>query len=323
MSIKVMAQVWDDSPQKGSDLLVLLALADFANDQGVSWPKVSTLAAKARMSERNVQRVVTRLKDAGELRVIDGGYLDGKNQANTYQVLTGRQAVTTPPTEASPPPVSQVSPQGTVKDEPSVEPSTASAAETTAAGGEGQTSLLPDQPSAAPVNDAKAEEHAKVVALHEHYVAVFGDRIRVKEITPHREKSYRKGLTATAWDVDLCKRAVTGLKSYRTANPQGSKDVSPSVIFETGPHSSRSLTDQIEWWADQAESATQVAHPEVPSVLRDRIRERRLTVVQMAQQPGNSSLRERGEQAIRWLREHAGEEPVIDGEKVEWRPVDA
>ncbi len=34
MSIKIMSAVWRYSKAKGSALLVLLAIADFANDQG-------------------------------------------------------------------------------------------------------------------------------------------------------------------------------------------------------------------------------------------------------------------------------------------------
>lgn len=38
MSIRVMSSVWANSKQSGNDLLVLLALADFADDRGVAFP---------------------------------------------------------------------------------------------------------------------------------------------------------------------------------------------------------------------------------------------------------------------------------------------
>jgi hypothetical protein len=38
MSIKVMSQVWEHSTRKGTRLLLLLALADFANDEGICYP---------------------------------------------------------------------------------------------------------------------------------------------------------------------------------------------------------------------------------------------------------------------------------------------
>ena len=34
MSVKIMTRVWAHSQQKGGELLVMLALADFANDAG-------------------------------------------------------------------------------------------------------------------------------------------------------------------------------------------------------------------------------------------------------------------------------------------------
>ena len=34
MSIKVQSHVWEHSPAKGGELLILLAIADFADDNG-------------------------------------------------------------------------------------------------------------------------------------------------------------------------------------------------------------------------------------------------------------------------------------------------
>ena len=47
-----MARVWEWSAASGGGLLALLAIADFANDNGVAWPSLSVLAAKARLSVR-------------------------------------------------------------------------------------------------------------------------------------------------------------------------------------------------------------------------------------------------------------------------------
>jgi hypothetical protein len=69
MSIRVMASVWDSKIDNQTDLLVLLALADFANDQGISWPSLEGLAQKSRSSVRNVQRILKRLELAGVLKV--------------------------------------------------------------------------------------------------------------------------------------------------------------------------------------------------------------------------------------------------------------
>ena len=84
MSIQVMSAVWRDAPVAGGELLVLLAMADHANENGICWPSIATLAKKARLSERQVQRVIKDLVEAG-LVVLDRG--TGPNGVNTYKVL--------------------------------------------------------------------------------------------------------------------------------------------------------------------------------------------------------------------------------------------
>ena len=61
MSLRVMNWVWEHSTAKGSELLLLLDIADAADDQGRNaFPSISTLAAKTRMSRRTVQRPAPR-----------------------------------------------------------------------------------------------------------------------------------------------------------------------------------------------------------------------------------------------------------------------
>jgi hypothetical protein len=93
MSIEVMSRVWQRSRQAGGALLVLLAIADFADDRGVAYPSVPTLARKARLSERQVQRVISELVDAEELAVEPG---QGRHGSHLYSVIvgTGRHDVT-------------------------------------------------------------------------------------------------------------------------------------------------------------------------------------------------------------------------------------
>ncbi len=71
----------------GSERLVLLALADNANDQGVCWPSIATIARKAGIEERWTQRVIKKLVEAGYIRVTERPGPDGKNATNVYQFL--------------------------------------------------------------------------------------------------------------------------------------------------------------------------------------------------------------------------------------------
>lgn len=89
MSIRVVSAVWERSRAKGSGLLLLLAIADFAHDDGTgAYPSSETLAAKIRMSPRQVRNLVATLEGLGELAVTrePGG-------VNRYTVLVGRQSL--------------------------------------------------------------------------------------------------------------------------------------------------------------------------------------------------------------------------------------
>ena len=84
MSIRVMSQIWSASAQQGTLLLMLLALADFANDDGVAWPSVPALARKCRVSERQARRLLRDLEAAGEI-VSEAG--SGRKHTSSYQLI--------------------------------------------------------------------------------------------------------------------------------------------------------------------------------------------------------------------------------------------
>jgi Helix-turn-helix domain len=84
MSIKVMTEVWESSSTKGGARLVLLALADYANDEGYCHPGVERLALKSALSERNVQFILRDLEARGELVTLQRM---GRGHVNAYWVL--------------------------------------------------------------------------------------------------------------------------------------------------------------------------------------------------------------------------------------------
>ena len=69
MSVRTMARVWEMSQQSGSHLLMLLAIADFSDDDGNAYPAVQTLAQKCRMKPRNANVILASLRASGELEV--------------------------------------------------------------------------------------------------------------------------------------------------------------------------------------------------------------------------------------------------------------
>jgi hypothetical protein len=72
MSMRMMTQVWERSQHKGSELLLMLAIADNANDQGLAYPSAKTLAKKTRLSNRQVQRLIRVVTRSRELEVSVG-----------------------------------------------------------------------------------------------------------------------------------------------------------------------------------------------------------------------------------------------------------
>lgn len=83
MSLHQLTLVWKFSKQEGNRLLLMLAIADYASDDGEAFPSIQTLADKSRMSVRNARYVVKQLVDSGELEVQPGA---GRNGSNLYRL---------------------------------------------------------------------------------------------------------------------------------------------------------------------------------------------------------------------------------------------
>jgi hypothetical protein len=76
--------VWKHSKFRGKKLLVLLALAEWANDQGVCWPSLPMIAEKARITERGAARIVQCFVAMGVLEILQGGV--GSGNVRRYQI---------------------------------------------------------------------------------------------------------------------------------------------------------------------------------------------------------------------------------------------
>ncbi len=101
MSVRVMTAVWAlDLPD--SEKIVLLALADCANDEGHCWPGMTSLAKKCSKSDRTVQKSIQALVDAGHLarREVPGkgcNYTVHPRSHVTPEVTSPRSERTLPP----------------------------------------------------------------------------------------------------------------------------------------------------------------------------------------------------------------------------------
>lgn len=136
MSVIATAWVWSlDLPT--STKLVALALADYANEDGVCWPSVSRLAGRCSMHPRTIQR---HLSDLEERRVLVRQPRFNELGVQTSSLLVMPLPNLSPPLQDLSPPqgdthvtpegdtsatpgVTPVSPLSEPSDEPSVEPS--------------------------------------------------------------------------------------------------------------------------------------------------------------------------------------------------------
>lgn len=226
MSVKVMDLIWQGSEHKGSDLLVLLAIGDNADEEtGIAYPGIEYLARKTRLSPRGVQYAVKRLLDSDELELLQrGGRKGGERRANTYRVQTQslRQKLSNTQTEA---PQHATGCTPTVSKEPSEK-----------------------QPKASP--------SLPVAEVWAEYERLFPDEAaRGKGLTPSKERTINAALKEYDWP-DLAV-ALRGFKKHREGPGKGrSTDIASclSTNIKSGP-----LHEHIGFWIKQAEQSKPAA----------------------------------------------------------------
>ena len=74
MSVAATNYVWERSPAEGADRLVLLALADFADESGNCFGSWGKLGQKTRLGRATIARSVKRLQKSGELVMVEKGH---------------------------------------------------------------------------------------------------------------------------------------------------------------------------------------------------------------------------------------------------------
>lgn len=97
MSIRLMNLAWQvqlTSTQK----LVLIAMADWSNDEGICWPSIAKLANKTSLSERGLRMVIRSLEDLG---LVDTQQKPGKG--NLYHLTLDPGTTFRPPLNEVPP----------------------------------------------------------------------------------------------------------------------------------------------------------------------------------------------------------------------------
>ena len=88
MSILAMTWAWGLMDLDQSQTLVLLALADAANDDGVCWPSQAELGRKARLKDRAVRNQIRSLEAMGLVSVSSRSTSQGR-KTNVYRLNVG------------------------------------------------------------------------------------------------------------------------------------------------------------------------------------------------------------------------------------------
>lgn len=78
-----MSLVWERAPYTAGSLLVLLALADWANDEGFCWPSIPKIAGKTRLERRSIQYIIRKLQGDGLLHIEEGR---GRKHQHQYTI---------------------------------------------------------------------------------------------------------------------------------------------------------------------------------------------------------------------------------------------
>jgi hypothetical protein len=71
MSIDVMSAVWKLKDLADSEMLILLAMADWADKEGICWPSIAQLADKTNKSERTIQGAIKAIVSKGHLTRVE------------------------------------------------------------------------------------------------------------------------------------------------------------------------------------------------------------------------------------------------------------
>jgi hypothetical protein len=286
MSIRIMSEVWQDADADGGKLLLLLALADHAGDDGWCWPAVETLARMARLSRRHTQRLLRDLEAEGQIQIEERD-----RTTSRYRVLAdkGRHIVA---------PDAEVTPGGDARV------------------AEGVTPVSPE-PS---VNRQGEPSEKKESKLSEEIGIVWTYYVEKFNATRQVLDSKRKTIIRNALKVrslDECKRAIDGLyvSEHHNGGPHGTGKKYLGIQYALKGRGDNSTDTWIDHMIDVADAHGGISgvHGSLP---RDHPRIlRNLEYVRYAWK--NQAEKQRGREGLNKLREYGYNVKLLEGGGVE------
>ena len=105
MSVQWLAWAFEHAEATGGQRLVLLSLANHADEAGVCWPSIDTISREARLSRRRVEDALRHLVSSGAvLRQVNGAPVTGHggHRPNLYRLTKTAARLSTPRDEVAP-----------------------------------------------------------------------------------------------------------------------------------------------------------------------------------------------------------------------------
>lgn len=219
MSIRVMSQVWEHSLAEGGELLVLLALADFADDDGYCWPSIARLAGKSRLSERQVKRVLRTLAERDEIEMPTGE----RSAERPFRVTPVTPGQNVPGDAHDTPGVTPMTPPGGTPTRARVEPSDV-------------------EPSKEPPERTREQRPDPVREVWDHFIARIPSRRRL-DATARRQIAAALKVRS----IDEVKAAIDGLAT--SPHHRGINDRNKPYLelrYAIVPRNGESIEERIE-----------------------------------------------------------------------------
>lgn len=287
MSIRLMTEVWAKEVD-GYEQSILLVMADYANDDGSSvFPSMGVVAWKVGVSKRTAQRWVKSLRDKGALvKVAD---------ARQHHPVEYRIDLSALPNKAAYVPPNQGRQDGTPAPDRGRQSGQLGVTDTAA---RDDTAAPPEPPVVEPPEEPPTEAPDGARVVWERVVTLTDPRSR--ELTPSRRRMIERGLGEAT--IEECCRAVEGRVAWIAANKPGQR-FELSSVFQTRPGGSP-LREQIDFYIEQAPSATPPAPSGFPSASSARIERAKDEVRMATEMDGSHTAQVRGERATEWLKEH-------------------
>jgi len=154
MAWRYTAAAWQAQGLTTTQKLVLLRLADSADDDGYCWPSHRLIALDVGIKDRALRYVLRDLEALGHLTIEARQRQNGAQSSNGYRLALEAQSVATPPgNQLPPPPGNQLPPEDPVRKNPPGEEDPPVAVPKTAhrhpPSGGGQAASAPSEPQAA------------------------------------------------------------------------------------------------------------------------------------------------------------------------------